>query len=210
MQPTLDAAVAPIQDVIARFKEQHSDFNELPSKAVFTMNDTHPTIAVAELMRLLIDQEGLEWDNAWAITTKVIHHPMHYRRKPYKSEQKQSFEDVVCSFRTPHGAVPAQADFWSPKSCCWHFIATSVVCEHGTLLSVCLSRSSWFTLVIAVMLLMMPAAVLQGCRLPLPLPSFNFWLDMASTPFIGSLWPWKLGFHLVIKLSVLAVHPKAR
>ena len=62
-----------VQDVIARFKEQHSDFNELPSKAVFTMNDTHPTIAVAELMRLLIDQEGLEWDNAWAITTKVIH-----------------------------------------------------------------------------------------------------------------------------------------
>ena len=61
-----------VQDVIARFKEQHSDFNELPSKAVFTMNDTHPTIAVAELMRLLIDQEGLEWDNAWAITTKVI------------------------------------------------------------------------------------------------------------------------------------------
>lgn len=65
-------AAAPVQDVLARFKEQHSDFNELPSKAVFTMNDTHPTIAVAELMRLLIDQEGLDWDNAWAITTKVI------------------------------------------------------------------------------------------------------------------------------------------
>ncbi len=59
------------QDSFARFKEQHSDFNEFPSKAVFTMNDTHPTIAVAELMRLLIDTEGLEWDNAWAITCKV-------------------------------------------------------------------------------------------------------------------------------------------
>lgn len=44
---------------------------ELPSKAVFQMNDTHPTIAVAELMRLLIDQEGLDWDKAWGITTKV-------------------------------------------------------------------------------------------------------------------------------------------
>lgn len=44
---------------------------ELPSKACFQMNDTHPTIAVAELMRLLIDQEGLQWEAAWDITTKV-------------------------------------------------------------------------------------------------------------------------------------------
>ena len=63
------------QDVIARFKEAHSDFGELPAKAVFQMNDTHPTIAVAELMRLLIDQEGLEWDKAWGITTKVATTP---------------------------------------------------------------------------------------------------------------------------------------
>ncbi|KAK9849011.1 hypothetical protein WJX84_007293 [Apatococcus fuscideae] len=63
---------AGLQDSFARFKEQHSDFNEFPSKAVFTMNDTHPTIAVAELMRLLIDTEGLEWDNAWAITCKAL------------------------------------------------------------------------------------------------------------------------------------------
>ena len=65
-----------MQDVIARFKEQHSDFSELPSKAVFTMNDTHPTIAVAELMRLLIDQEGLDWDQAWGITCKVCTVPL--------------------------------------------------------------------------------------------------------------------------------------
>ena len=45
--------------------------SSLPSKACFQMNDTHPTIAVAELMRLLIDQEGLDWDAAWSFTTQV-------------------------------------------------------------------------------------------------------------------------------------------
>ena len=59
------------QDVLARFKTKHSNLSELPHKAAFQMNDTHPTIAVAELMRLLIDQEGLDWDKAWGITTKV-------------------------------------------------------------------------------------------------------------------------------------------
>ena len=71
-----------MQDVIARFKTQHSDFAELPNKAVFQMNDTHPTIAVAELMRLLIDQEGLDWDKAWGITTKV---------RPWGSNQLMPF-----------------------------------------------------------------------------------------------------------------------
>ena len=57
---------------MARYKETgHRNWKEFPSKACFQMNDTHPTIAVAELMRLLIDQEGLEWDEAWSITTQV-------------------------------------------------------------------------------------------------------------------------------------------
>lgn len=60
-----------VQDVIARFKQGHSNLEDLPTKAVFQMNDTHPTIAVAELMRILIDQEGLDWDKAWSITVKV-------------------------------------------------------------------------------------------------------------------------------------------
>ncbi len=63
-----------MQDVLARFKEKHDDFSLLPEKAIFQMNDTHPTIAVAELMRLLIDQEGLDWDKAWGITVKVLLH----------------------------------------------------------------------------------------------------------------------------------------
>lgn len=59
------------QDVLARYKTKHSDLKGLPNKAVFQMNDTHPTIAVAELMRLLLDQEGLDWATAWSITTQV-------------------------------------------------------------------------------------------------------------------------------------------
>ena len=58
--------------MLARFKEKHDDFSLLPEKAVFQMNDTHPTIGVAELMRLLLDQEGLDWDKAWGITVKVL------------------------------------------------------------------------------------------------------------------------------------------
>jgi hypothetical protein len=58
---------------------------DLPKKAVFQMNDTHPTIAVAELMRLLIDQEGLDWDKAWGITVKVppppSNPPIHHRHQ---------------------------------------------------------------------------------------------------------------------------------
>lgn len=60
------------QDVLARFRERHgANWPLLPEKACFQMNDTHPTIAVAELMRLLIDCEGLGWDAAWGITQKV-------------------------------------------------------------------------------------------------------------------------------------------
>lgn len=57
--------------MLTRFKETHSDWEDFSKKAIFQMNDTHPTIAVAELMRLLLDQEGLSWDKAWGITVKV-------------------------------------------------------------------------------------------------------------------------------------------
>jgi starch phosphorylase len=58
---------------LARFKAKHGkDWVLLAEKAIFQLNDTHPTIGVAELMRLLVDQEGLEWNKAKAITNKCI------------------------------------------------------------------------------------------------------------------------------------------
>jgi len=68
---------ATIQRVINRFKEKHSDFNELPDKVAFQLNDTHPTVAVAELMRVLVDENNLEWDEAWDITRKVCAYTNH-------------------------------------------------------------------------------------------------------------------------------------
>ena len=68
---------ASLQRAIARFKKHHDDIHKLPEKAVFQMNDTHPTVAVAELMRILLDEEGLEWDDAWNITTKCCAYTNH-------------------------------------------------------------------------------------------------------------------------------------
>jgi starch phosphorylase len=58
--------------VLARFKAAHgNNWDLLPEKAVFQLNDTHPTIAVAELARLLVDVEGLPWEKAWGLVTRV-------------------------------------------------------------------------------------------------------------------------------------------
>ena len=68
---------ASLQAAIARYKRTHSDIRKLYEKAVFHMNDTHPTLAVAELMRLLLDEEGLEWDEAWEVVTKSCAYTNH-------------------------------------------------------------------------------------------------------------------------------------
>jgi len=68
---------ATVQRVVARFKVNHSDLNELPDKVVFQLNDTHPSIAVAELMRVLVDENDLPWDEAWNITTRVCAYTNH-------------------------------------------------------------------------------------------------------------------------------------
>ena len=68
---------ASLQRAIARFKKNHPDIHMLPEKAVFQMNDTHPTVAVAELMRILLYEEGLEWEDAWNITTKCCAYTNH-------------------------------------------------------------------------------------------------------------------------------------
>ena len=68
---------ASLQRAIARYKKHHDDIHKLPEKVTFQMNDTHPTVAVAELMRILVDEEGLSWDEAWDITTRSCAYTNH-------------------------------------------------------------------------------------------------------------------------------------
>ena len=68
---------ASLQRAIQRFKKYHDDIHDLPKKVVFQMNDTHPTLTVPELMRLLMDVEGLGWDEAWDITTHCVAYTNH-------------------------------------------------------------------------------------------------------------------------------------
>jgi starch phosphorylase len=69
---------ASVQDILARFKERgNADWNDLPEKVAIQMNDTHPTLAAPELMRLLVDVEGMSWDDAWALTSKTVAYTNH-------------------------------------------------------------------------------------------------------------------------------------
>ena len=68
---------ASVQEAIARYKRNHDDIRKFYEKAAFQLNDTHPTVAVAELMRILMDEEGLGWDEAWEITTKSVAYTNH-------------------------------------------------------------------------------------------------------------------------------------
>ena len=68
---------ASVQRALARYKKNHDDIRRLPEKVTFQLNDTHPTVTVAELMRILVDEEGLGWDEAWEITTKTCAYTNH-------------------------------------------------------------------------------------------------------------------------------------
>ena len=68
---------ASIQDILRRFKREHADLPELPDFASIQLNDTHPTIAIPEMMRVLMDLEGLEWEPAWEITTALFAYTNH-------------------------------------------------------------------------------------------------------------------------------------
>ena len=68
---------ASLQAAVAKYKKAHKDIMKLHEKVTFQMNDTHPTVAVAELMRILMDEEGLGWDDAWAVTTKCVAYTNH-------------------------------------------------------------------------------------------------------------------------------------
>ncbi len=68
---------ASLQRILCRYKKHHDDITKLHEKVAIQMNDTHPTLAVAELMRLLLDEEGLSWDEAWDVTTKTCAYTNH-------------------------------------------------------------------------------------------------------------------------------------
>lgn len=68
---------ASLQDIIRRYKVNHTDFSHFAEKNTLQLNDTHPAIAIPELMRILIDEEGIEWDDAWKITTRTFAYTNH-------------------------------------------------------------------------------------------------------------------------------------
>ena len=68
---------ASLQDILRRFLTDHSDFNELPDRVAIQLNDTHPAIAIPELMRLLVDIHGMDWDHAWGICRRTFAYTNH-------------------------------------------------------------------------------------------------------------------------------------
>lgn len=68
---------ASVQTAIKKYKDKHDDIKKFHEKVTFQLNDTHPTVAIAELMRILMDEEGLSWDEAWEVTTKTCAYTNH-------------------------------------------------------------------------------------------------------------------------------------
>ncbi|NWG87843.1 MAG: glycogen/starch/alpha-glucan phosphorylase [Hydrogenophilaceae bacterium] len=68
---------ASLQDILARHNKHHPGFDALPDKVAIQLNDTHPSIAIPELMRVLVDQHGLDWEHAWDITTRTFAYTNH-------------------------------------------------------------------------------------------------------------------------------------
>jgi len=68
---------ATLQDIIRRFLKGSQDFSRLPDKVAIQLNDTHPSIAIPELMRILVDDHGIDWDDAWNITTRTFSYTNH-------------------------------------------------------------------------------------------------------------------------------------
>ena len=77
LYPNDNFVSASLQAAIAKYKKKHDDIHKLYEKVTFQMNDTHPTVAVAELMRILMDEEGLGWDEAWEVTRKSVAYTNH-------------------------------------------------------------------------------------------------------------------------------------
>lgn len=63
---------ASLYDIVRRFKKSKRPWKEFPDQVAIQLNDTHPTLAIVELQRILVDTEGLEWDEAWKIVTATV------------------------------------------------------------------------------------------------------------------------------------------
>lgn len=68
---------ATLKDIVRRYKKFHKTYNEFPEKVAIQLNDTHPSIAIAELMRILVDEEGMPWETSWELTKKVFAYTNH-------------------------------------------------------------------------------------------------------------------------------------
>ncbi len=68
---------ATLMDIVRRYRKFHRTYNEFPEKVAIQLNDTHPSIAIAELMRILVDEEGIPWETSWEITKKVFSYTNH-------------------------------------------------------------------------------------------------------------------------------------
>ncbi|MCX5816953.1 MAG: glycogen/starch/alpha-glucan phosphorylase [Proteobacteria bacterium] len=68
---------ATLKDIIRRYKKYHQSYNEFPENVAVQLNDTHPSIAIPELMRIFVDDDGLDWDDAWEITSKTFGYTNH-------------------------------------------------------------------------------------------------------------------------------------
>ena len=68
---------ASVQEAVEKFMRRHNDIHQFPEKVTFQLNDTHPTVAIPELMRILLDDYGLSWEEAWDITTRTCAYTNH-------------------------------------------------------------------------------------------------------------------------------------
>jgi starch phosphorylase len=85
-----------LADIIARFRRAENDWAALPEKVAIQMNDTHPAMAVAELMRILLDEAGLTWDEAWNITVRTLAYTNHTLLPEALEKWPVRFFELVC------------------------------------------------------------------------------------------------------------------
>ncbi len=89
-------ASATLQDIIRRFKKAHKSFSRFPEKVAVQLNDTHPVLAVPELMRILVDEEHIPWEKAWDITTSVFAYTNHtILSEALESWRVKMFEELL-------------------------------------------------------------------------------------------------------------------